>query len=187
MQMELTLAIAALVLISVVYAVASIKAKRALAQANEDRARLYRDCFLRGLAGILARMASADGKVTLDEVKVVGRLFNDMGLADVDRQLCFDAFRAARDASLPMNYYVTLFAPYATKESRTLLYEVLWDVASADGKFDPKEEEFLKKLTTWLRLDESCYQANLSRCTGFGAEPDVRMKEASRKLDRLLN
>lgn len=184
--MELTIAVVALIVLTLVYAVASIRSRAAMNAAKRERTSLYRSCFLKGLAGILAKMANADGSVSLDEVTVVGRLFNDMGLDAEDRDLCFEAFKTAKDSTTPMSYYTGLFAPYSTEESRILVYELLWDLAAADGRFDIKEEQFLRDLVGQLKLDEGVYLANLNRCSGLFCEQDVRIKQAERKLEKVL-
>lgn len=184
--MELTVAVIALVILTFLYALSSLKSRAAMNAAKRERAALYRSCFLKGLAGILAKMAKADGSVSLDEVNVVGKLFNAMGLEEDDRNLCFAEFKAAKDSTTPMGYYVRLFAPYSTAASRELVYEVLWDIAAADGRFDIKEAEFLRELVKLLSLDEALYEANLNRCSGVLCESEVRLRQAERKLEKVL-
>lgn len=184
--MELALAVTALVVITLVFAIASIRSRAAVKAAREDHRLIYKSCFLRGLAGILAKMTTADGAATLDEVNVVGRLFNDMGLDADDRELCFEAFRTAKSSNLPMNYYASLFAPYSTKESRKVVYEVLWDITAADGQFDPQEERFLRDLVKWLDLEESEYEVNRGRTASRFREDGAAVREAAHKIDRVI-
>ena len=58
----------AIVVALVAWVVSGLQTKKDLAAARRDRVEIYGSCFLRGLAGILAKMAKADGTVTLEEV-----------------------------------------------------------------------------------------------------------------------
>lgn len=185
--MEYIIVPAALVIAIAAWIISGLKAKKELEAARKDRAEIYRNCFLRGLSGILARMAKADGTVTLEEVNVASKLFNDMGLVDKDRDLCFDSFKTAKDANLPMSYYASLFAPYSTKESRKLIYEILWDITAADGKLDPGEAQTLKELIGWFSLEPSEYDRNSKRCEGRFSSLSDAAKAAGAKIDQILN
>lgn len=163
-----------------------IRSRKEIESVREDRAAIYRSCFLRGLSGILAMMAKADGTVTLEEVGVASRLFNDMGLPDADRDLCYDSFKAAKDGNLPMSYYASLFAPYSTQASRELIYEILWDVTASDGKLDPGEEKTLKDMISWLSLAPTEYDRNEKRCAGRFTGLSEAAKAAGAKIDQIL-
>ena len=184
--MEYIIVAAAIVVAIAVWVISGIKAKGEIAAARKDRAEIYRSCFLRGLAGILAKMAKADGTVTLEEVSVASRLFNDMGLADKDRELCYDSFKIAKDTNLPMSYYASLFAPYSTKESRVLIYEILWDITAADGKLDPGEAKALRDMIGWFSLEPSEYDRNEKRCAGNFVSLSDAAKAAGAKIDQIL-
>lgn len=184
--MELAVILSVLLVILVVFALSSVKAGKAVEKAREERNLIYRSCFLKGLAGILARMAKADGVVTLDEVNLVGRMFRDMGLKNDDYRLCFDAFAAAKDSDAGIDFYVGLFAPYSSRESRVLIYEILWDIAAADGKFAAAEEKLLRDLAPAFELPPSLYDENLRRTAGRFREGSAAIASAGRKIDRIL-
>lgn len=184
--MEYVIVAVALVVAIAAWVISGMKAKKELEAARKDRAEIYRSCFLRGLAGILAKMAKADGTVTLEEVNVASKLFNDMGLPDKDRELCYDSFKVAKDTNLPMSYYASLFAPYSTKESRKLIYEILWDITAADGKLDPGEAKTLKELIGWFTLEPSEYDRNEKRCSGRFVSLSDAAKAAGAKIDQVL-
>lgn len=169
-----------------VWIVSRARARAEIAAAKQNRAEIYRSCFLRGLSGILARMAKADGTVTLEEVNVAAKLFNDMGLDPIDRDLCYDSFKTAKDANLPMSYYASLFAPYSTLESRTLVYEILWDITAADGKLDDGEAKSLKDMIGWLSLDPAAYDRNEKRVAGRFANLSEAARAAGEKIDQVL-
>jgi len=184
--MEYIIVPAALVIAIGAWLISGIRARREINAARKDRAEIYRSCFLRGLAGILARMAKADGTVTLEEVNVASKLFNDMGLAPDDRDLCYDSFKTAKDANLPMSYYASLFAPYSTRDSQLLIYEILWDITASDGKLDPGEAQALKDMINWLSIDPSEYARNEQRCAGRFSDRSDAAKAAGEKIDQVL-
>jgi len=184
--MNLTLAIAIMILLTIAYVFSSVKAGAAIKRAKQERNEIYRNCFLKGLAGILAKMAKADGTVSADEEKVITKLFSDMGLPAEDLKVCTDAFRTAKDSSLPASYYASLFAPYSTRESKMLVYEVLWDIAAADKHFAEGEEKFLHDLITWLNLDQAAYDGNLrSHARKFDDTAKI-LAAAGKKLEGLI-
>jgi len=184
--MQLTLAIAIMILLVIAYAISSIKANASIRRAKAERNEIYRNCFLKGLAGILAKMANSDGSVSGDEEKVVTKLFSDMGLSEEDLKVCTDAFRAAKDSALPASYYTSLFAPYSTRESKLLVYEVLWDIAAADKQFAAGEDKFLHDLLGWLALDPSAYDANLRTHARKSDDIDKTLAAAGKKLEGLV-
>jgi len=160
-----------------------MRASASIKRAKKERNEIYRNCFLKGLAGILAKMAKADGTVSGDEEKVVTKLFTDMGLSADDLKVCTDAFRIAKDSALPASYYASLFAPYSTRESKMLVYEVLWDIAAADKHFAEGEDKFLHDLLGWLSLDAAAYDGNLRSHARKFDDVDKTLEEAGKKLE----
>lgn len=186
MNIETAIALAALAVVLVAYVISAVKSRQSVARAKSERNEIYRSCFLRGLAGILARMAKADGTVSLEEEGVASKLFNDMGLDAGDRDLCLEAFKVAKDSNLPMSYYASLFAPYSTKDSRALVYEILWDITAADGRLDPAESKSLKEMVNWLSLDPAEYARNEKRCASRLTGLSDAARKAGEKIDRVL-
>jgi len=184
--MQLTMAIAVMVLLTLAYAISSVRASKSIKRAKQERNEIYRNCFLKGLAGILAKMAGADGEVSRDEELVVRKLFSDMGLSQDDLKVCVDAYRAAKGSTLQASYYASLFAPYSTKESKLLVYEVLWDIAAADERFAADEDKFLRDLLSWFGLEQSAYDVNMRTHARKFAEVDSAIKAAGQKLDQVV-
>lgn len=184
--MEVAVAIGAFVIITVLYALSSMRARNAVQEAREDRNTIYRACFLRGLAGILAKMTVSDGSAAASEEEVVKRLFVDMGLSDDDLRICTESFEVAKKTDLPMSYYASLFAPYSTRESRMLVYEILWDIVAADGRLAEGEDHALRDLVKWLSLDDAQYDYNLRRRIGKFTEESEALRGAVTKLGRVL-
>lgn len=159
--MEIMFAVVALVVLIALFGVAVFRSRRDLRATADEHRRIYRDCFLRGLSGVLAKMAAADGCASLDEQQVAEKLFRDMGLTDADRALCIDTFKEARSNCLPGSYYASIFVPYSSESSRLLVYEILWDIAAADAELAAGEEKFLRELQSWLELKPGVFEENL--------------------------
>lgn len=180
--MDIAVIVVAFALFIGLFGFMAIDSKRRIKLATEDRRRLYRNCFLRGLAGILAKMSAADGSATEDEAAVATKLFANMGLSDEDRKLCNDTFQVARNDSMPGSYYASLFVPYSSSESRLLVYEILWDIAAADGEFAAGEEKFLRELLSWLELDAKFFDENLCNHARKFDRIDDAVNAASKRL-----
>lgn len=186
MKIELIIAISAVLILTLVYGVCLLRNMRALAETKKNRNAIYRACFLRGLSGILAKIASADGKVDESEIKVADALFVSMGLTPEDRAICSESFRIAANSDLKISYYASLFAPYSTHEVRVMVYEVLWDIAAADGKLKPGEEEVLRSMISWLDLDPSQYDCNAKAHTDRFVDRNSVLQNAGQKIEQIV-
>jgi len=182
----LAVALIAIATLIVMFAISSFRSSRAIGEARRERKLIYRNCFLNGLAGILAKMSSADGEVAVVEASIAERLFKDMGLSEADCAHCIDAFRQAVSSDLPGSYYANLFAPYSTRESRLLVYEVLWDIAVADGRYEEGEKKFLHELLGWLDLGEDQYSYNQNRTASRLSAGGVSAADSVQRLKSLV-
>lgn len=182
----LTVALIAILVLIVLFAISSVRSSRVIGEAREERKQIYRNCFLNGLAGILAKMSAADGDVAVVESGIAENLFRDMGLSDADCKHCVEAYRQAAASDLPGSYYANLFAPYSTHESRLLVYEVLWDIAVADGRYEEGEKRFLRSLLSWLDLKEEQYDYNQKRTAAKLLSGGVSAADSIQRLQSLV-
>ena len=123
---------------------------------SEDK--IMKGYFLLGLSGLMSKIAMADGSVTTDEVALTDRLFNQMDLTDAERALCIGNFVSARRDGLEARDHAKRFMAYANSAACEFLYDILWRISRADCVVDPKEDELLKKIATYLGLSEATYQ-----------------------------
>lgn len=145
--------------------------------------------FLATLAALLAKMAKADGAVTDDERELIANAWRRMGLSQEQCEYCAAAFKMAQDDVVPINRYVkefvsTQFAIY----TRAFLYDLMWDVACADGVLHPHEKSFLSAIPEALGLPPDSFDMGYARHVGThrlivdqGLEDEKRKAEEARR------
>ena len=109
---------------------------------------------------VAAKIAKADGRIDSSEVKVVERLFEKFNINDYERQRYVDAFNAAAKADEDIYVFARKIADNFPIETRLFIYELLWDVACADGVLVDEELVLLKKMQEGLNLSEEVYEKN---------------------------
>ena len=132
--------------------------------------------FCASAAAMLAKMAKADGRVTPDEIASVEHAFARLGFSETARAYAVDVFRRAKDDAHSVHDYAREFAAAVPHvEVRELLYELLWDVACADGRVSAAELEILRRITGslsiashWFHLLASERIRGWSGCGGAG-------------------
>ena len=120
--------------------------------------------FLSSLAALLAKMAKADGVVTLDERDKVSSIWVKLGLTIEQSQYCSQAFNIAQNDGVNLHRYVQEFV--ATQfgiDAREFLYGLMWDVACADGILHKKEKTILQELPNALGLPPDSYDIYYGR------------------------
>lgn len=113
--------------------------------------------FLDGLSGMLAKIAKADGHVSKSEIQVVEKVFYSLDLSETRLKRCKDVFRAAKDDDEPIETYAHKFTEYSSHDARSLAYEILWEVAVADGSLSPSVDNLLKRVVRALGLGMDIY------------------------------
>lgn len=101
--------------------------------------------FCASVAAMLAKIAKADGHVSADEIASVEQAFRRLGFSPAARAYAVKVFRKAKDDSRSIYQYAADFSRAVNSiEVRELLYELLWDIACADGRISPAELEMLR-------------------------------------------
>ena len=109
--------------------------------------------FCATVAAILAKIAKADGHVTQGEINRIEGAFRQLGFSPSARSYAVRVFRRAKDDARSIYQYAGDFADLVDSvEMRELLYEILWDVAGADGEVGPNEQAMLRRLPMALRI-----------------------------------
>ena len=135
--------------------------------------------FCASAAAMFAKLAKADGRVTSDEIDAVEGAFDRLGFSGNIRKYCIDAFRRAKEDSHTIYEYADEFAGVVdSMELRELFYELLWDLARADGVVSHHENVILRNLPRYLRIRADWYTFYAGRRTqGAGAEGASRTSQ----------
>lgn len=146
-----------------------------------DRMRLQQETeFLYYLFSILAKMSIADGRVRAEEVNVIEKVFTQFEIAQRRREYCANIFNIAKDKENSVYWYAEKFrSQVATPEICYFLYELLWDVACADGRLHPAEKEILQNICDCLNIPREYYNIIYRRRRATFIECDK--EEAKRK------
>ncbi len=131
--------------------------------------------FLRYMFSMMAKLAKADGRINESEVRTAERVFATYSFAAKRRSFCARVFNEAKDNSRSIYWYADSFASIVRDRStRLFLYDMLWDVACADGVLHPEERRILQRLCSFLRIPGSCFQENYARRFSSFSEDAVR-------------
>ena len=138
---------------------------------SQDRSRV----FCASVAAVLAKMAKADGVVSRYEIAGVENAFRRLGFTPAARSYAIGVFRRAKDDRHTIYEYAREFAAAVDSvEVRELFYEILWDVACADGTIGQPELLILQRIPRALgiRLEWYGYFAS-QRLGGRTAGPSA--------------
>ena len=125
--------------------------------------------FLAAFAALLAKMAAADGRVTDDELMVIDGIWKQLGLSVEQRTYCAMAFNGAVKDGLSVGAYAKEYVSTRFgKDARSFLYELLWEVACADGILHHCEHSILTELPKQLKINSDAFDFQYSRYITFG-------------------
>ena len=123
--------------------------------------------FCASAAAMLAKMAKADGAVSEAEIAGVENAFRRLGFTAAARRYAIDVFRRAKDDRHTIFEYAREFAEAVDSvEVRELFYEILWDVACADGDISRTELMILQRIPRALGVRIDWYAYFASQRTG---------------------
>ena len=112
----------------------------------------------------MAKLAKADGHVDESEIAAAEQAFERLGLTPGNREICIRAFRAAKTDYHTIFDYAESFAAVARGVvMRELMYDILWDVACADGEVSASERRILEMIVTQLRIRPSLFAEECHR------------------------
>jgi len=141
--------------------------------------------FCQHLFSMLAKMAKADGHVEEQEVKMAEKAFEYFKCASQRRAYCSNIFNDAIKNSRTIYFYAEQFArEVAVDELNIFVYELLWDIACADGWLHPAEKEILQRICKYLHIPEKYFDINYRRRMGAfteGGKKDAKHEASSGK------
>ena len=131
--------------------------------------------FLRYLFSMLAKLAKADGHIDAKEVKIAEKIFDRFEFALRRRRFCSNVFNSAKDNSKTIYWYAEQLGNQVLDvEVCIFVYELLWDVACADGWLHPAEKEMLRNICDYLHIPKTYFDINYRRRKGSFLEGDKR-------------
>lgn len=120
--------------------------------------------FLTAVGAMLAKLSKADGHIDETEIEAGERAFVRLGLTPENCKLCISAFRAAKTDAHSIFDYAESFTSVARAVAiREMMYDILWDVACADGVVTAEERRILEMIVTYLRIRPSLFAEQQSR------------------------
>ena len=126
--------------------------------------------FCASAAAMLAKMAKADGRITKVEIAAVESAFLRLGFSEQARSYAVRVFRKAKDDSHSIYEYARDFAATVRNpQVRVLFYELLWDLACADGVVSSDEDAILRNIPAYLGIPRAYYHLFLHEHQGRGA------------------
>ena len=143
------------------------KRKEAQRQEEEERRRKKveeTERFLVSLFSMAAKMAKADGVADASEVRMAEQLFTLLNIQGPQREKLKNAFNAA--LLHPEGIYAdadTVAAYVGQLEARAFFYELLWDIACADGVLASEEKEILIRICSHLKIPDFYFELNYLR------------------------
>lgn len=126
--------------------------------------------FLSCVFAMAAELAKADGRVVESEVLAAKQLFVRFNIPENQQKKykdVFDSVIANPQSIYPYAKYVASNA--ASRSVRIFIYELLWDIACADGVLKPEEKTVLLNLCSTLQIPIAFFEINYRRRMGsFG-------------------
>jgi DnaJ like chaperone protein len=137
---------------------------RGRASSNAGSPREREIIFLTAVGAMLAKLAKADGHIDESEIMAAEQAFVRLELTPGNRAICIRAFRAAKKDYHTIFDYAKSFASVARGVViRELMYDILWDVACADGEVSASERRVLEMIVTQLRIRPSLFAEQCRR------------------------
>jgi len=143
-----------------------------------EEAKRYEERFLRYLFSMLAKLAKADGQVDADEVKTAEKVFDRFEFALRRRQFCSNVFNTAKNNSRSIYWYAEQFGNQISDvEVCIFIYELLWDMACADGWLHPAEKDILRNICDFLHIPKTYFDVNYRRRNATFVEGDKKSEK----------
>lgn len=111
--------------------------------------------FFASTFAMLGKMAKADGAVSQAEIQVVEKFMRDhLRLDKTARMFAVNIFNRAKDDAYPYSQYADEFTRhfYNDQNMRMVLFEILFQVAAADGALHQAEERLLQDALGHLNI-----------------------------------
>jgi DnaJ like chaperone protein len=155
---------------------------RGKAQADPRVPREREAAFIMGVIALAAKMAKADGAVTIDEIAA----FRDMVKAPPGEMKNVEwVFDQARQSSAGFESYARQLGRMFKDDPKLLedLLDGLFHIARADGSFHAEEDVYLREVARLFGLDAPAYERIKARNLPEGSSPYAVLGVASSASD----
>ena len=116
--------------------------------------------FFAALFACLAKIAKADGQVTKEEInKIEDFITQKFNLDGEQRNFAINIFQKAKDDNVSFDAYAKQLASLLKRSPNSLMifYELLFELAMADGELHPNEEKLLKRVPRIFGFNDGLY------------------------------
>ena len=105
---------------------------------------------------ILGKLAKIDGVVTRDEIAVVENFINNLPMRSGEKQFAKQVFNEAKNSRYSIEDFAIQLYQITKEQPAVLLsfFDILFQVAAADGTFHPNEEVVLKRIKDIFRISD---------------------------------
>lgn len=117
--------------------------------------------FFTAVFAMLGKIAKADGRICEHEIRVVQEFMRQrLNLDEAAKQFAIGLFNEAKDNDTPFEEYARQFGQIFSHDPRLrmLFYELLFNVAMADGQLHPAEDVLLRQAPAYIGLSDSVYE-----------------------------
>ena len=130
--------------------------------------------FFAALFACLAKLAKADGIVSKEEVEKVDDFIKErFKFPSEQRKFAIKVFNHAKDDNVSYEEYASQLAGLLAKNKNALVvfYELLFELAMADGILDPAEEVLLRKTPGIFGIDLSLFDKLKDQFSSDSSDP----------------
>ncbi len=108
---------------------------------------------------ILGKLAKIDGIVTSEEISVVDNFINKLPISSEEKQFARQVFNEAKDSGFSIEDFASQLYKFLNGRPSVLLsfFDILFQVAAADGTFHSNEKEALNRIKDIFRITDMQY------------------------------
>ncbi len=108
---------------------------------------------------ILGKLAKIDGIVSKDEIAVVESFINNLPVSEEEKQFAKQVFNEAKDSGFSIEDFALQLYRFLKGQPAVLLsfFDILFQVAAADGKFHSSEEDALARIKNIFQISDLQY------------------------------
>jgi DnaJ like chaperone protein len=121
-----------------------------------DYAETAQAAYFVSLFSILGKLSKIDGVVSNHEIAVTEKFINRLPIADNEKQFAKQVFREARNSRYTIEDFAIQLYQTTKHQAAVLLsfFDLLLQIAAADGKLHPAEETALKKIKRIFQISD---------------------------------